>query len=130
MVTGRGAAVTVDAVVVLVEPFVAECLGRGAAPVAPEKIVACVGKIDKVASDGVVVTPVVFDQTPAGAVQNDPCHGVMGEVAVLNSDMACFVFVKRTVHADIDRFSVIREIEVFQMDVAAVDADPHTLSVN
>ena len=44
--------------------------------------------------------------------------------------MAGLVLVIRSVHANVDGFAVIGKVQIFQMDVAAVDTDSHPASVN
>ena len=64
VLTGRCAAVAVDTVVGVVEPFLTEGLEGGTAPVADEKVVIAMVEVKEVAPGGVAVAPVVFHQTP------------------------------------------------------------------
>ena len=91
-----------------------------------EKIVMGLSLSHDAAVVGVAVKRVVFHQTPAGALKDDAVLEVVEKGTVLNGDVRGMIRFIGGIHAAVNGLVKGAELNIFNMDVTAVDPDPDT----
>ena len=87
-------------------------------------------EIHVVAPFGVEGGSVVFHQRPCCAVKDHAALIVPEESAVGDGDVPRLIFIIRGIHAGVDRLIEVAELQIFNVDVTAVDPDPDTVPCN